>query len=424
MRNLLKSMPRTKTTRNPFGTILKKRLTLYGKKVTVWDARKRYTKASGEKAEKFKRCYAADEAQIALMNFQTEIKNELAEAETGKANERTFFELTEYFRETFCKPAVMVGSRQVSGYRQNPKSIESYLDQYKEYFGNIKLSEMTYEKIRKYREYLSTTPYLAIYGEKRLPKVSTVNRKLAYLRRLLNVGIQLRWMPHGLNPFNEGSPLIKTAEEEINERILTFEEEQKILAVCDSEKLTIKTKRQGEPLTMVYDNPYKKLKFIIILAIDTGLRQKELLSLQREDIRLSENLIHLPAHKTKALKERWIPISERLETEINKYFKENKFAPKDFIFFGQKSLRKSFAGVCRHAGVTGVTFHALRHTATSWMDEAGISQSKRKNIIGHSSDAVHQRYNNLSADTLGSVRDQMNDFRRDLESKVNAKVKT
>ena len=62
-------MPRTKTTRSPFGTILKKRLTLYGKKVTVWDARKRYTKASGEKAEKFKRCYAADEAQIALMNL-------------------------------------------------------------------------------------------------------------------------------------------------------------------------------------------------------------------------------------------------------------------------------------------------------------------------------------------------------------------
>lgn len=44
-------MPRIKNTRNPFGTILTKKITLRGRKVTVYDARKRYRDVEGKPAQ-------------------------------------------------------------------------------------------------------------------------------------------------------------------------------------------------------------------------------------------------------------------------------------------------------------------------------------------------------------------------------------
>ncbi len=83
-------MPRTKTTGNPFGTILPKKITLNGRKVIVYDARKRYKDADGKPAQKFKRCYTMAEAQTALLNFPSEIAADLAEKTEEKKKVLTF----------------------------------------------------------------------------------------------------------------------------------------------------------------------------------------------------------------------------------------------------------------------------------------------------------------------------------------------
>jgi integrase len=49
---------------------------------------------------------------------------------------------------------------------------------------------------------------------------------------------------------------------------------------------------------------------------------------------------------------------------------------------------------------SSLTFHSLRHTATSQMANAGIEADQRKAITGHSDDRVHDRYTHYEMDTL------------------------
>jgi integrase len=47
-----------------------------------------------------------------------------------------------------------------------------------------------------------------------------------------------------------------------------------------------------------------------------------------------------------------------------------------------------------------VSFHSLRHTATSMLKAAGVSNAIAMQIIGHESEAVSRQYTHLSTDDL------------------------
>jgi len=52
-------------------------------------------------------------------------------------------------------------------------------------------------------------------------------------------------------------------------------------------------------------------------------------------------------------------------------------------------------------------FHALRHSSISRMANAGTSADVRKEIAGHSSDAVHRRYTHLAIETQHAAQAKM-----------------
>ena len=141
-------MPRSKTTRNPLGSILKKAVLVNGKKAVRWDARKRYTRPDGTVGEKTKRCMSQTSANAALINFSREIQREMA-GETGPKL-RTFFHLCEYFEREYVKAPVYVGDKKYAGYRQDLTTLRTYINQFKEFFGNIDVTKLNYQDIRAY----------------------------------------------------------------------------------------------------------------------------------------------------------------------------------------------------------------------------------------------------------------------------------
>lgn len=405
-------MPR----RNPLGSILEKQITKKGKKIKVYDVRKRYRDEHGIYKDKTKRCYSYSEALAVLSNMPAVIADDRADALAGR---HSFFELIEYYRERYCKAAVFVGDQQIAGFRQSPRAIGKYLDDFKAFFGNPPAASITYEDVRRFAEHLAITPVEHANARKpvnRLPKPATVNRKLSYLRRVFNVGKQLRWI--SVNPFSEGSPLIRVQLENARERVLEYDEEARLLAACEDGDV-IEYQRGNKKVSYSTDNARTHLRLVLILAIDTGLRKKEIFSLERKDIVLEENIILVPAPRTKALKRRVVVISPRLEKELRKYFEIFSFHPNAPIFFGRVDADRAFATACRRAGIEGLKFHDLRHTATTWMDEAGVSQAVKQNMIGHASDRVHQRYHNLSSDIVRSVREKMDEHRRTRKVKLS-----
>jgi integrase len=50
--------------------------------------------------------------------------------------------------------------------------------------------------------------------------------------------------------------------------------------------------------------------------------------------------------------------------------------------------------------ITSLSFHSLRHTATSFMAEAGVAKDTRKKITGHTDDRVHEIYTHTELETL------------------------
>jgi hypothetical protein len=289
-------MPRTKETRNPFGSIFTRTIKKHGKSITVYDVRKRYADVDddGEKIwrTKTRRCYSYPEALVALGNMPGRIAKQQHETSEHRANRtrHKLSELVSYYKKEYCRKAVFVGERQVSGFRQDPKTIETYLDDYLKFFGKDReISTITYEDLRLYAVHLQTTPVKRTKHQKiapvRLPSAATVNRKLAYLRRLLNVGKQLRWLT--VNPFTEGKPLINAGAERPRERVLTYDEEKRLLSACERPDLETVTWR-GREVTYERDNQRSHLRLILILAIDTGLSRKELFSLQRSEIKLRD----------------------------------------------------------------------------------------------------------------------------------------
>jgi integrase len=146
------------------------------------------------------------------------------------------------------------------------------------------------------------------------------------------------------------------------------------------------------------------------MAIDTGLRSKEIFSLTKSMIDLDARTINLPASLTKAWKARTIPISARLEAELTAHFARHDLKKQDLVFLGQKDCKKAFKSLTEYCGIADLTFHDLRHTATTWMDEAGVSNAAKMNIVGHSSERTHQRYHNLSENVIDAVREKIDEF--------------
>jgi integrase len=74
-------------------------------------------------------------------------------------------------------------------------------------------------------------------------------------------------------------------------------------------------------------------------------------------------------------------------------------------FFGNASfnydhdIKRAFAVACRRAEVANFKFHDLRHTYASWLAQAGVDLYVIKELLGHSTIIMTQRYAHLAPST-------------------------
>lgn len=146
----------------------------------------------------------------------------------------------------------------------------------REHFGAKRLRTITYTQIEEYRNrrLRETTK------RKTLRSIATVNRELSLLRRVLNVAKRDGWIIR--NPFDVGESLIHTADERPRERILSYAEEDRLLAMCTGRR--------------------EHLRGVLICALDTGMRRGEIITLTSGDVSLEERTISLRALNTKTIK--------------------------------------------------------------------------------------------------------------------------
>jgi len=161
-------------------------------------------------------------------------------------------------------------------------------------------------------------------------------------------------------------------------------------------------KTEEQRLLAECDNGPHWLGPMVRLALETAMRQGELLALEWQNIDLSRPVARLVNTKndhsrTDRTKGRDVPLSPRA-IAILEAFPRN-ISGKVFAI-GTMAVVHAFQRACKRAGIEDLRFHDLRHEATTRLFEKGLAVEEVRAITGHKTLAMLMRYTHLRAEDL------------------------
>jgi integrase len=393
-------MPRHKT-----GSAVKVERMKGGKKVVTWYAR--ITWLEGGK-QKEKRSKPTTNTKTAAKELAKKMVHKLEEEgeQILEGDKMTFAQLADFFEKNYLLDPEYQDDRKVRGYRSKYE-IGLRLNMLKAYFGSKKIRAITHGHINAFRSDRLNTP--VVFGKntrgtnkpgnitERKRSLGTVHKELGLLRRVLNVAVSNGWLIR--NPFSMGDALINPADEKQRERIITKEEEERLLNVCVDHRA--------------------HLRPIVIMALDTGMRLGEMMKLRWKDIDLENRVFNIKALNTKTIRERDGGMSKRLFSELERMWNQSNKEPEDKVFVWSKTKadkymnpKKSFDTARQLAGLTDVRFHDLRHTHGSRLAARGLPISEIARTLGHTQINTTYRYLNANKESRArvvSIIDEIND---------------
>jgi integrase len=228
------------------------------------------------------------------------------------------------------------------------------------------------------------------FKQKRLKdglKKSSINREIGLLKSMLKTAVE--WELTDKNAAKDAR-LFKL-DEPLSERVLSQEEELKLLAACDQSELR---------------NRAPHLKSIILIALYTGLRRGEILRLKWTDIDFDQNVLIVRKSKTKSGAGRRVGLNSLLRQTLLAPLEEEHG---EWVFPSPKRFQKpdeaerhigdvknAFRRAVRLSGIDPITFHQLRHTFCSRLADAGVSMAVIQDLAGHASIVMTRRYTHPS----------------------------
>lgn len=258
------------------------------------------------------------------------------------------------------------GNRTLKDAKRNVKTVKKFL-------GRFRAIEITPDRIQSF-----------ISKRKQEGKSNaSVNRELASIRRMFTLGIK-----QGLI---NAAPYIPRLEEN-NKRTGFYSHD---------EFLTLRGKAPDH------------LKVAITLAYWTGMRQGEILSLRWNQIDWDGGFLRLDPDQAKTKDGRVIPfigdMMVVLEVWKKKTLKRYPKSQRVVHFRGRKikSIKTAWSALCEKAGLQGKLFHDFRRTGVRNLVRAGVSKHIAKQISGHKTDSVFDRYDIVEESDLKNAAEKV-----------------
>ena len=134
---------------------------------------------------------------------------------------------------------------------------------------------------------------------------------------------------------------------------------------------------------------------LITWAIETAMRRGEIAAMRREHLDRQARVLLIPETKTGT--PRRVPLSTAALTVLDSLPRRL-----DGRVWGMRpdSISQAFERVCKAASIKGLTFHDLRHEATSRLFEKGLNPMQVAAITGHKTLQMLKRYTHLRAEDL------------------------
>jgi integrase len=220
--------------------------------------------------------------------------------------------------------------------------------------------------------------------------LSTANRYLAALSHVFTFCYQ-DWGWINENPF---AKVNRFKEPRGRVRFLSDEERNALLQSCKLSQT-------------------KELYPIVVLALSTGARKNELLSLKWGNVDLERKVIRL--EETKNDERRKIPLRGHALELLTAQAALCPINRQDLLLFPRKRdpskpmhIRGAFIYALQRAKITDFTFHDLRHCAASYLAMNGASLAEIAEVLGHKTLSMVKRYAHLSDAHTGKVVEAMN----------------
>ncbi|HNP36483.1 MAG TPA: site-specific integrase [Woeseiaceae bacterium] len=127
------------------------------------------------------------------------------------------------------------------------------------------------------------------------------------------------------------------------------------------------------------------LPYIVRVAVNTGMRRGEIMSLRWSDLDEKERIITVRGTNSKSATTRRIPISEKLADQLvtwNTVSGREHQSGKDYVF-PVRSFKRSWESFRKLAGLKHVVFHQLRHNFASQLVLRGTAISVVSELMGH-----------------------------------------
>lgn len=259
---------------------------------------------------------------------------------------------------------------------------------------------------------------------KRIDKIAptSIQWKVGALARATDWGMRkgfmtmpdhaLRSLPSGYAQYTKADAAVAgVSRKDIErDRRLEFGEWEKILEVLQLGVLP----RTQRPLVLEGRRDKAALKCIMVLAVESAMRMREMFTLRWSQVDLEKKTVFLD--KTKNGDKRQVPLSSVALAEL-RAFRPEDADPAALVFpflEGDETakslnattdfLSKLWIDVFELAGAKGLLFHDLRHEATSRLFErTKLTETQIMKITGHKSHRMLMRYANLRGSTLADA---------------------
>lgn len=265
---------------------------------------------------------------------------------------------------------------------QNARNLKQHLLWWKQELGHCLLSDIKPCHIAQKRdELLSQNTFY-----KRPRSSTTVVRYIASLSHAFSIAVkEWEWM--------DENPILKINKPKLPQgriRFLDESEKNRLLDACKQSN-------------SAYLYP------IVVLALTTGMRKGEMLTLNWDDIDFERCTILL--RTTKNGERRMIPL---IGLSLELLRKLNSDRQSKLVFPSPKNLdhpldiRSAWENALQKAGITNFKFHDLRHTAASYLAMNNTSLLEIGALLGHKTVQMTKRYAHLSNEHIFQMAQKLN----------------
>jgi len=246
------------------------------------------------------------------------------------------------------------------------------------YFGPTKLRAVRAQDVEEYRAHAQQT---ASARGGRL-SVRTINKDLTQLSAMFNYAEKHRWVAHNPTKHVKKLPQSKEARRrQLDGNTLTPAEVRLLIEAA------------GSPRDRV----------LFRMAVETGMRQGELLALRWEDVDWAGSRVYVRRSYRKGIEsdpktaasQRFVGLTPSTVSELRAWKLACPQPPGSLglVFPNSRGgyerhynlLRRNFWPALRRAGLRRIRFHDLRHTCGSWLTASGVGIKEVQAHLGHAS---------------------------------------